>query len=124
MAPAAPPLLLLVGKNRTVGGAELGDDAAQEGRRVAERAHDVQEGPAVEAEAGELLYLVHGGEAADQLVVAGAGEVDEPALPAAALDGAHHPVALLPQLEHAGYELGRVLEVAAHGDGAVARGLT
>ena len=106
-----------------MGQADLGDDAAEVWVGVVEGARDVDDAAIVEAEAGEVLEGLDGGEPLDEAVVLPAHPEHEGVLFAGALDAEDHEGALLPFADELRDHLGRVLEVGDDGDDGVAGGL-
>ena len=68
----------------------------------------------------DLLDLRH---LFDQAVIKASNRVHEFAFPACGLDGAHDLIALFPLLQKAWNHFNRILEITAHADGTVPRGL-
>ena len=104
-------------------GAQLGHDAADEGRRVLQVAQRLDKALVVQAKAGELLDLLAAAHLLDELVVAAAQPVHDRVFLALGLAANDDFVALFPLGHKPGDHLHRVLEVGAHRDRAVAGGV-
>ena len=103
--------------------AQLGHNTPEEGRGILQVAQHLDKGLVIQAKAREMLYLVDGRHLLDHLVIAGAQEPHDGVFLAGGLDAGDNLGPPLPLCHNPGQHLDGVLEVAAHQDGTVARGL-
>lgn len=99
--------------------AEFSDDAAQERDGIVEVPQGIDEAFILEPCPCEVLDLLDGGHLADELIVAGSEKPHDFVLFALRLDGRNDFISLFPFRNKARNQVDGILEIAAHGDGAV-----